>query len=400
LDTNNLDQLRIERSSAAEKRNQPWLVVFAVLAVILAAGGWWWLKTPAAIEIRSVAAKKIESNAVATVLNASGYVTARRQATVSSKVTGKVTEVLIEEGMKVEKGQVLARLDDSNALADFRLAEAKLGSVESAREETKALLIEARLALDRAIKVRDEKLISQAELDTARANKDSLQARLTRQQADVRVSERDLDVLRQRLDDTVIKAPFSGVVVAKNAQPGEMISPLSSGGFTRTGIGTIVDMSSLEIEVDVNETYINRVVPGQPVEATLDAYPQWKIPARVIAIIPTADRQRATVAVRIGFQKLDPRILPDMGVKVAFQQSGATASASASIVIPEKAVRNDNGRDIVLVVANGSIERRAISVKGQFGSDVHVAAGLKQGEKVVIEGPPDLREGDMVVEAN
>ncbi len=400
MDKNSLDQLRIERSSDAGQRKGPWLAVFAVLAVLLAAAGWWWLGTPAAIEIKSVAARKIESNVAATVLNASGYVTARRQATVSSKVTGKVTEVLIEEGMSVSKGQVLARLDDSNTRADFHLLEARLASVESGRAETKALLTEARLALERAAELRERKLVSQADLDTARANKDSLQARLTRQQADVVVSQRDLDVSRQRVDDMVITAPFDGVVVAKNAQPGEMISPLSSGGFTRTGIGTIVDMSSLEIEVDVNEAYINRVTPGQTVEATLDAYPQWKIPARVIAIIPTADRQRATVAVRIGFEKLDPRMLPDMGVKVAFRQSDTESSVSASIVIPDKAVRSDNGRDIVWVVVDGVLERRAISVKGQFGSDVHVAAGLKQGERVVVEGPADLLEGVVVVEAN
>jgi len=385
LDTNKLDELRIERSSETGKRNQPWLIVLAVVAVGLAAGGWWWLQAPAAVEVTSVTAKRLESSVAATVLNASGYVTARRQATVSSKVTGKVTEVLIEEGMQVDKGQ----LHDSNARADFLLTEARLASVKSARAETEALLIEARLALARAIELRERKLVSQADLDAARSGKDSLQARLTRQQADVVVARRELGVSQQRLDDTVIRAPFAGVVVAKNAQPGEMISPLSSGGFTRTGIGTIVDMSSLEIEVDVNEAYINRVSPDQIVEATLDAYPQWKIPARVIAIIPTADRQRATVAVRIGFQELDSRMLP-----------GAAPTVSASIAIPEKAVRTDNGRDIVWVIVDGSVERRAVSIKGQFGADVHVAAGLKQGERVVVEGPPDLGEGDVVVEAN
>lgn len=399
MDKNTLDQLRIDRAPTSTNRPQSWLIIVVAMIVVVAGSAWWFFKAPAAIEIQSAIAQKFEAGAATTVLNASGYVTARRQATVSSKITGKVTEVLIEEGMSVTKDQVLARLDDSNARADFRLSEAKLRSVESARAETKALLIEARLALQRAIDLRDKKLVSQAELDAARASRDSLQARLARQEADVVVSQRDLDISQQRLDDTVIKAPFSGIVVAKNAQPGEMISPLSSGGFTRTGIGTLVDMSSLEIEVDVNEAYINRVAPGQAAEATLDAYPQWQMPARVIAIIPTADRQRATVAVRIGFDQLDPRILPDMGVKVAFQQSGETSSVSSSIVVPEKALRRDDGRDIVLVVANGKVERRAVSISQQIGSNLHLAAGLKQGEKVVIAGPADLREGDIVVEA-
>ncbi len=399
MDTSTLDQLRIERTPVTSKNKLPWLVIGIILTVTIAGSTWWWLKTPAAIEIQSATAKIFESGAPATVLNASGYVTARRQATVSSKITGKVTEVLIEEGMKVEKNQILARLDDSNARADLLLSEARLRSVESARAETEALLTEARLAWQRAIDLRDKKLVSQAELDAARASRDSLQARLARQQADVVVAQRELDISQQRLDDTVIKAPFSGVVVAKNAQPGEMISPLSSGGFTRTGIGTLVDMSSLEIEVDVNEAYINRVSADQAAEATLDAYPQWQMPARVIAIIPTADRQLATVAVRIGFDQLDPRILPDMGVKVAFQQTRETSGPSSSIVVPENALRRDDGRDIVLVITDGRIERRAVSISQQIGSSIHLSAGLKQGEKVVIEGPPDLREGDVVVEA-
>ena len=141
---------------------------------------------------------------------------------------------------------------------------------------------------------------------------------------------------QQQMDDMIIRAPFDGVVTTKDAQPGEMISPVSAGGgFTRTGIGTIVDMNSLEIEIDVNESYINRVEPGQPVEATLDAYPDWKIPCKVIAIIPTADRQKSTVKVRVGFDKLDPRILPEMGVKVAFRRQRPAATAGHTVIVPK-----------------------------------------------------------------
>ena len=399
MDTNKLDKLRIDRTSETQKKSQSWLIFLIILLVISAAGGGWWLRSQPAVEIRSVTAKRFENDAAATVLNASGYVTARRRATVSSKVTGKVTEVFIEEGMNVERDQVLAYLDDSNVRTRLLLAEARLRSVESAREETEALLTEAQLALNRAIDLRERQLTSQAELDSARAGRDSLQARLRRQQADVVVARRDLDVSRQQIDDMVIRAPFAGVVVAKNAQPGEMISPLSSGGFTRTGIGTIVDMSSLEIEVDVNEAYITRVSVDQDVVATLDAYPEWKMPARVIAVIPTADRQRATVAVRIGFAALDPRILPDMGVRVAFRNTGETAMTAASVMVPEKAMRRSNDQDIVLVVNDDRIERRAVSIQEQFESDVLLAAGLQPGERVVIEGPPELSEGDLVMEA-
>ena len=222
---------------------------------------------------------------------------------------------------------------------------------------------------------------------------------IERQREEVGVAARQVAVWQQQLDDTVIRAPFTGVVVAKNAQPGEMISPISAGGgFTRTGIGTIVDMSSLEIEVDVNEAYINRVSAGQKVEARLDSYPDWPIPCHVIAIIPTADRQRATVSVRVGFEALDPRILPDMGVKVAFQESAAAEGPSSRVVLPKSAVRREGDREVVLVVVEGQVERRAVTIGESRGEEVYVSSGIAAGEKVVIAGPADLAEGDSVKE--
>jgi RND family efflux transporter MFP subunit len=180
-----------------------------------------------------------------------------------------------------------------------------------------------------------------------------------------------------------------------------MISPISAGGgFTRTGIGTIVDMSSLEIEVDVNEAYINRVSAGQQVEGRLDSYPDWPIPCHVIAIIPTADRQRATVTVRVGFEELDPRILPDMGVKVAFQESVAVEGPSSQVVLPKSAVRRDADRDVVLVVADGRVERRAVTLAETRGEEIYVSTGIAAGERVVIAGPAELADGDSVKEIN
>lgn len=323
-----LDQLKIEREPEAETGSKRWWLLIMIAVLLVAAAYWLFLKPEAALEVRTAVAREISSQTASTVLNASGYVTARRQATVSSKFTGKVVEVLIEEGMEVEKDQVLARLDDSNIATSYALAEAQQRSAESSLKETQALLNEARAIFKRTQNLLDRGLASAAEMDSARAGSESLAAQLEHKQADVRVAEKQLDVYRQQLEDTIIRAPFAGVVVAKNAQPGEMISPVSAGGgFTRTGIGTIVDMSSLEIEIDVNEAYINRVTPGQEIVATLDAYPDWSIPCHVIAIIPTADRQRATVEVRVGFDELDSRILPDMGVKVAFQEPGATPTS-------------------------------------------------------------------------
>jgi RND family efflux transporter MFP subunit len=230
---------------------------------------------------------------------------------------------------------------------------------------------------------------------------DALAARLERERVEVAVAERQLAIRRQELDDTVIRAPFAGVVVTKDAQPGEMISPVSAGGgFTRTGICTIVDMSSLEIEVDVNEAYINRVRSGQEVQATLDAYPDWRIDARVITPVPTADRQKATVKVRIAFGELDPRILPDMGVKVSFLAEEDTAeggaAAAPTALVPEDAVRADGEQSVAFVFADERVERRAIRLGGRRGDRVEVVAGLSAGERVVVEGPPGLADGDRV----
>jgi RND family efflux transporter MFP subunit len=202
------------------------------------------------------------------------------------------------------------------------------------------------------------------------------------------------------MDDLVIRSPFDGVVTTKDSQPGEMISPVSAGGgFTRTGIGTVVDMSSLEIQIDVNESYINRVQPGQPVEATLDAYPDWKIPGKVIAIIPTADRDKSTVKVRVGFDKLDPRILPEMSIKVAFQEaSGGAQAAIHEVVLPKDAVSSQDGRDVVYVVQNGRAERRAVTVSRTDNDDAVLSAGVSDGETVIVDAPPELKDGMAVKE--
>jgi RND family efflux transporter MFP subunit len=392
-----LDDLRIDRPEVAERR-WVWIPLIALLVLLLAAGGWW-LSRPGAAEVRTALAREVEVGGQQTVLNASGYVTARRQATVSSKFTGKVVEVLIEEGMEVEEGQVLARLDASNISTELRLAEAQLVAARSNVEETRVRVAEAELDLERIESLVSGGVTSQAELDAARAEVDSLRARLESQRRAVEVAERTVAVSRQRLDDTIIRAPFAGVVVAKNAQPGEMISPAAAGGgFTRTGIGTVVDMDSLEIEVDVNEAYINRVTPGQQVEATLDSYPDWQIPSTVIAIIPTADRQKATVQVRIGFEALDPRILPDMGVKVAFQSVEEETTGRAAVVVPRRALRQDGGQDVVFVVQNEKVERRAVTLGESEGEEALIVSGLAVGERVVFEGPTDLADGDSVKE--
>lgn len=395
-----LDDLRIERKHKPDSNWRTWLAVILGLLLIAAAAIWWW--TPAStLSVRTVVVHESQaSGSDHTVLNASGYVTARREATVSSKITGKVTELLIEEGMKVQEGQVLAKLDDTNVRASLLLAQAQLISASNALAETQVRIREADQELDRQAGLLKNKIATQADYDHAEASALALKAHLVQQQADMIVAARQVDTWQQQMEDTIIRAPFPGIVTSKNAQPGEMISPISAGGgFTRTGIGTVVDMQSLEIEIDVNESYINRVEPGQPVEATLDAYPEWKIPCKVIAIIPTADRQKSTVKVRVGFDKLDPRILPEMSIKVAFREPAPTGSVVPhTVTVPKTAIHQLDGRDVVMVLRDGRVERRAISVSAAVNDSATVSSGLSDGEKVVMDWPPGLTDGAAVKE--
>src|SRR5687767_230225 len=375
--------------------------MLALLAAV-AGGAWYWLGRERPVEVEVAAVTERAAGAQASVLNASGYVTARRRATVSSKVTGKVIEVNVEEGMGVREGQVLARLDDSTLQAALRLYRAQLEAAKRQIPESEVRLQQARTQLERQERLRKEGLNTPNDIDNAKAEVDSLVARIASAQEAVKVAESQIAMQQTAIDDTVIRAPFSGVALSKDAQPGEMVSPVSAGGgFTRTGISTIVDMTSLEIEVDVNESYINRVRAGQPVTAVLDAYPDFQIPARVITTVPTADRQKATVLVRIGFTQLDPRILPDMGVKVTFLRAAGDTDAPAAqpvALVPKSAVKTEGNQTVVFVVRpDNTVERRAVRTGGTDGDRQEVIAGLKAGERVVVAPPPTMVEGAKVI---
>jgi RND family efflux transporter MFP subunit len=396
-----LDELRIDRSDTDLER--PWarrVLLLVVSIALVAAAAWWFLARGQAVEVDTATVLETGGGSGGSVLDASGYVVARRQATVSSKVTGRLHEVAIEEGMKVEKDEVLARLDDANARRALELAEARVAAATSALTETEVRLREAALTLRRTRELAATGVASQSSLDEALAEHDSFAARLTVARDEVAVAEREAAVRRQDLEDTVIRAPFDGVVISKDAQPGEIVSPMSDGaGFTRSGIGTIVDMSSLEIEVDVNEAFIQRVQSGQPVVAALDAYPDWKIPGRVITTLPAADRQKATVKVRIAFDELgDPRVLADMGVKVAFKSARDAAAAPAPVrfVVPQRAIRRKGDTAHVFVVRDERVQHRAVSIGGTTGDGIEVLSGLRAGEIVVVDPPADLTDGSRV----
>jgi RND family efflux transporter MFP subunit len=405
-----LAALRIQRDPEQPGPGR-WLgwVLVAALLVGASGGAWVWATREPPIEVDVAAATERPAGTQATVLNASGYVTARRRATVSSKITGKVVEVNVEEGMAVREGQVLARLDDSTARAALALSMAQAESARKAVTENEVRLAQARLTLGRVTALRKDGIVTQADVDQAKAEVDSIEARIIALREQVIVAERQIALQQTDLDNTVIRAPFTGVAVSKDAQPGEMVSPVSAGGgFTRTGICTIVDMKSLEIEVDVNESYINRVRPEQRVSAVLDAYPDWQIPGRVITMVPTADRQKATVLVRIGFEQLDPRILPDMGIKVTFlrderqdaSEGEVIASARPTTLVPKGAIRMDDVSSYVFVVTGptgDTVARRAVRVGDTDGDRVEVLGDVRAGDRVVVAPPADLADGAKVV---
>jgi RND family efflux transporter MFP subunit len=397
-----LAALRIER--APESRVSFAWVKWVVLLLLIggaSAGGYAYFTRERPIQVEVAAVTERAAGTQAAVLNASGYVTARRRATVSSKVTGKIVEVNVEEGMAVKEGQILARLDDVMYRAALALAEAQAEASRRGINENEVRLAEAKVNLNRFSSLLKEGIVTQADVDTAKASVDSIAARIGMLNQQTKVAERQVDLAQTDLDNTIIRAPFSGVAISKDAQPGEMVSPVSAGGgFTRTGICTMVDMRSLEIEVDVNESYINRVKPGQDVTAMLDAYPDWQIPAEVITAVPTADRQKATVLVRVRFKQLDPRILPDMGIKVTFLADRGTAPVTTmrpTTLVPKAAIVTESGQAYAFVVAGETVERRAIKTGGADGDKLEVLAGLTSRDRVVVSPPPTLAAGKKVV---
>lgn len=334
------------------------------------------------------------------LLNASGYVTPRRRATVAAKVTGQIKEIYAEEGLRVKAGQVLAILDCAQPDAALTSAKTDRDATAAALADLEVQLSYAERELQRAEGLRSANVYSQEALDNARTTRDSLRSKITLTKEQTRAADARIAVAEQDVINCTVRSPYDGIVVSKDAQRGEIVSPLTAGGgFTRTGIATVVDMNSIEIEVDVNESFIARVKPGQKVIATLDAYPDWQIPSTVRTVIPTADRQKATVKVRIAFDKLDPRILPDMGVKVAFlgdEPPPGKGKNEAQVLVPQSSVHMEGGTPVVFLVRDGKLERRAVSVGAQRGTDVEIMAGVLAGDTVAVKGSETLRDGEAV----
>jgi RND family efflux transporter MFP subunit len=396
-----LDQLRIDRGGEQPKvgRSRLYLLVGLILLAAAAAAAWYWMR-PVPIAVHIAVAKPMGQNGTsgaASILDASGYVVARRQAAVASKITGKMIELDIEEGDRVKAGQVIAKLDDTNIRAALNAARAQQDYAKAGLAETQVNLTNAERDYARQKSLANGHFVSQSVVDNSQTSVDALRAQLATQRVNVEVAERNVELAMRNLDDTIVRSPFAGVVIAKSAQVGEIVSPLSAGGgFTRTGIGTIVDMDSLEVEVDVNEAYIGRVQPGQSVESVLNAYPDWKIPSHVIAIIPTADRAKATVKVRIGLDLKDARIVPDMGVRVSFLEASKPPAENQppahGVLIPTQALRSEGGQEFVFVLNAQKAQRRSVTLGGSVGGNREVQSGLNAGESVIVDPPAALRD--------
>jgi RND family efflux transporter MFP subunit len=401
-----LKELRIERHQREDRGRGPgrwpWIAGGAIALLVLLAGAGWMLLGHRAVAVQIATAVTPTSDGEAgAVLQATGYVTARRQATVSAQITGTLTAVLIEEGDHVTQGQVLARLDDSGYKANLAAAKAQADAAHAQVAQYRAQLAQSTHDAARLQSLVARGLVSKQSAEQAQTQVDSLRAQLNAQLQQARSADAQANVAKVNFDYTVVRAPFSGVVTTKDAQVGEIISPLSAGGgFTRTGVGTIVDMASLEVDVDVNEAYIGRVKPGMPAEAVLDAYPDWSIPAHVVAIVPTADRGKATIKVRVALEKKnDARIVPDMGVRVSFleQKPKAASEAPQGVLVPATAIVQRDGRSVVFVVDGNVAHQRTVSPAAQaYGELRLLPTAVNAGDNVVVSPPAELHDGSDV----
>jgi RND family efflux transporter MFP subunit len=395
-----LRQLKIDHGQReavhAAPARWPWIVGTVVLVLLALGAGGWWLLAQRAVAVRTATATAAGNNSEGgAILQATGYVTARRQATVSAQITGTLTEVLIEEGDHVRKGQVLARLEDSAYRANLDAAQASARAAQAQVSQLQAQLAQAQHDAARQDALVDRGLVAKQVAEQAHTQVKALVAQVAAQRKQAEAAQAQAQVAQVNYDYTVVRAPFDGVVTDKSAQVGEIISPLSAGGgFTRTGVGTIVDMDSLEVDVDVNEAYIGRVKPRMSAEAVLDAYPDWRIPAHVIAIVPAADRGKATVKVRVALEAKDARIVPDMGVRVSFLEAkpAAVLQAPRGVLVPASAIAQRDGHEVVFVVQDGRVQERRVQPR-PMGEQRLLPDGVQPGDTVVVSPPAALRDG-------
>jgi RND family efflux transporter MFP subunit len=396
-----LHELRIDRAQRDDDGSRPrwpWIVGAVVVVLLLAGGAAAFALRGQATTVETSTAVAAASSSDAAVLQATGYVVARHQATVSAQIIGTLMEVSVEEGDRVKQGQILARLDPTAYKAQLDAAQAQYAAAQAGVARARATLQQDRANAARMNAVVARGYVSKQDAQQANTLVETDKAALDAAAKQAQAANAQVEAARVNLDFTIIRAPFSGVVTAKDADVGEIVSPYTAGGGgIAGGLATIVDMNSLEVDVDVNEAYISRVTPGMPVEAVLDAYPDWKIPAHVIAIIPSADKSKATVKVRIALDQKDPRIIPQMGVRVSFlEKKDASRKPLPGVLVPKSAIVQRDGKDVVFVVKDGHAERTAVTTGADFSDLKQVTQGLDAGAEVVTTPPADLKDGEKV----
>lgn len=400
-----LGQLRLDRSEPPEDpqavARRRWLLgIGAVVVLLIVLVTWWFVYTAQRVPIHTAVASAAANGAGGTatagasILDASGYVVALREATVSGKAIYKVVDVLIQEGQAVKQGEVIARLDDTNARAALEQSKAQVKQLEAALAAARTAAEDAHPIYLRNQKQLQEGLISPETFDDSKSAYDAAEAASHVAEGNLAVARAAVEVNQRFEDDTVIRSPFNGVVTVKNAQPGEIISPQFSGGG---GIAKIVDMDSLEVDVDVSESFINRVHPKQPATITLNAYPDTQYPAEVIAVIPTADRAKATVKVRIAFKQRDARIVPEMGARVAFLEEAAPSvqgqpASAPGVMVPAEAVQVNGDTGIVYLVNGDTVERRAVRLGANTSGMQTVLSGLQPGALLAVGDLSQLQD--------
>ena len=381
-----LDSLKIERTPVKRGGPSPWLYAGVGAALLIAAAGGWYFWPDNRIAVHAITASAQGSGSAGASLDASGYVVARRQATLTAKIQGKVLEVNFEEGQKVKAGDIVARLDDSN--------------LQAALHQAQALEVQAKAAFENAGRyyTRYQGLQAQGAIATDMVENQRILYDNARTQYGV--TQAQVAVAQAALRDAVVRAPFSGVVTVKVAQIGEVVAPQASGGgSTRTGILTIVDMDSLEVQVDVSENYIERVQVGGDAVIHLDAFPDWDIPGSVIAIIPTADQSKGTVAVRVKIKSKDPRILPQMAARVGFMtapEKGETQTVSRVSVPPGAVIANGKTGSVFVIGAEDKIEKREVALGLKTPQAVTILSGLSAGDRLASDNLDKLHDGDRV----
>jgi HlyD family secretion protein len=388
-----LSALRIDRSSQAagsprRSRSKSKIIGWS-LAILVIVAALWWIKNrlDPGIEVQLATASLTSPSQANAVLTASGYVVARRKAAVASKGTGTLVFLGVEEGDRVKKGQIIARLDDSDVAAtlqrsqeNLRLAEADLHDAQQNQERFRTLLKQG--------------IVAQADYDVTEARYKRVIATIEAARFGVKESQVAVDNMR-------IVAPFDGTVLKKNADVGEIVAPLAGAASSKAAVVTIADMSSLEVDADVSEANITRVAPEQSCEITLDAYPQQRYPGYVTKIVPTADRAKATVMVKIKFKEYDHRVLPEMGAKITFLAAGAktdAASVKPLLTVPAAAVATRDGRPVVYQINDDRAVEIPVTTGQKLAGLIEITSGLKEGDKVIGKVDDKLRSGSKVTQ--